>query len=149
VFAVQAPQVPLSQTLLIPQAVPLAMFWPVSKQAIAGEQAVLPTWQAFDGVQATPAVQATQLPTLQTMLVPQEVPVATFPDCMQTGAPLLQTVEPVRHVAPEGEQLAPAWQLTQVPADPQTLFVPHLVPAETSFPLSLQTGVPVEQASVP
>jgi hypothetical protein len=32
---------------------------------------------------------------------------------------------------------------------PQTLFVPQLVPAETSFPVSLQTAFPVEQASVP
>jgi hypothetical protein len=149
VFAVQAPQVPLSQTLLFPQEVPLATFCPVSEQVIAGEQAVLPTWQAFEGVQATPAVQATQLPPLQTMLVPQAVPVATFPDCMQTGAPLVQTVVPVWQAAPDGEQLAPAWQLTQLPVDPQTLFVPQLVPAVTSFPLSLQTGVPVVQASVP
>lgn len=148
-FGVQAPQVPLSQTLFVPQAVPLPRFCPVSEQVIAGEQAVRPAWQALVGVQATPAVQATQLPPLQTRLVPHDVPVATFPDCMQTGAPLVQTVVPVRHGAPDGEQLAPAWQLTQLPVAPQTLLVPQLVPAETSFPVSVQTGVPVEQASVP
>jgi hypothetical protein len=148
-FVVQAPQVPLSQTLFVPQAVPLVRFCPVSEQVIAGEQAVRPAWQALGGVQAVPAVQATQLPLLQTMLVPQPVPLATFPDCVQTGAPLLQTVVPVRQGAPEGEQLAPAWQLTQLPVAPQTLLVPQLVPAETSLPLSLQTGVPVAQASVP
>lgn len=100
-------------------------------------------------MQASPAVQATHVPPLQTMLVPQEVPFATFPDCVQTGAPLLQTVVPVRQGALEIEQLAPTWQLTQIPVVPQTLFVPQLVPAATSLLLSLQTGVPVPQASVP
>ncbi len=147
--AVQEPQVPLSHTLFVPQVVPLERFCPVSEQVIAGEQTVMPAWQALDAVQASPAVQATHAPALQTMLVPHEVPLATFPDCVQTGAPLLQTVVPVWQGALEIEQLAPAWQLTQLPVAPQTLFVPQLVPAETSFPLSLQTGVPVEQASVP
>jgi hypothetical protein len=147
--ALQVLHVPPLHTLFVPQVVPLARFCPVSEQAIAGEQTVMPAWQTLDAVQASPAVQATHVPSLQTMLLPQEVPLATFPDCMQTGAPLLQTVVPVRQAAPEIEQLAPAWQLTQVPVAPQTLFVPQLVPAETSFPLSLQTGVPVEQASVP
>jgi hypothetical protein len=121
----------------------------VSEQVIAGEQAVMPAWQTLDAVQASPAVQATHVPPLQTMLVPQEVPFATFPDCVQTGAPLLQTVVPVRQGALEIEQLAPTWQLTQIPVVPQTLFVPQLVPAATSLLLSLQTGVPVPQASVP
>jgi hypothetical protein len=40
-------------------------------------------------------------------------------------------------------------QLRQLPVEPQTLFVPQLVPAVRSVPLSLQTGVPVEQASAP
>jgi hypothetical protein len=146
---VQEVQAPLSHTLFVPQEVPSVRLCPVSEQVIDGEQAVMPAWQTLDGVQARPAVQDTQLPPLQTMLVPQEVPLATFPDCVQTGAPLLQTMVPVRHGAPEGEHVAPAWQLTQVPVVPQTLLVPQLVPAETSFPLSLQTGVPVEQASVP
>ena len=147
--AVQAPQVPALHTLLVPQVVPLARFCPVSEQVIAGEQAVMPAWQTLDAVQASPAVQATHVPPLQTMLVPQEVPFATFPDCVQTGAPLLQTVVPVRQGALEIEQLAPTWQLTQIPVVPQTLFVPQLVPAATSLLLSLQTGVPVPQASVP
>jgi hypothetical protein len=121
----------------------------VSEQLFGGEQAVRPAWQTLDGMQVLPAVQETQLPLLQTMLVPQEVPSATLPDCMQTGAPLLQTVVPVWHGAPEGEQLAPTLQLTQDPVLPQTLLVPQLVPAETSFPVSLQTGVPDEQSSVP
>jgi hypothetical protein len=149
VFAVQLVQVPLLHTLFVPHEVPSLRFCPVSEQLFGGEQAVRPAWQTLDGVQVLPAVQETQLPPLQTMLVPQEVPLATFPDCMQTGAPLLQTVVPVWHGAPEGEQLAPAWQLTQDPVLPQTLLVPQLVPAEATFPVSLQTGVPDEQSSVP
>jgi hypothetical protein len=94
-FAVQLPHVPLLQTLLVPHEVPLVRFCPVSEQVMAGEQAVRPAWQTLDGVQVCPTVQETQLPPLQTMLVPQEVPLATSPDCMQTGAPLLQTVVPV------------------------------------------------------
>ena len=146
---VHAPQVPLSHTLFVPHVVPSARFCPVSEQTMAGEQTVMPAWQTLDAVQASPAVQATHVPPLQTMLVPQEVPSATFPVSVQTGAPLPQAVVPVRHGALETEQLAPVWQLTQVPLAPQTLFVPQLVPAETSFPLSLQTGVPVAQSSVP
>jgi len=83
------------------------------------------------------------------MFVPQEVPLAMFPDAEQTGAPVSQTVVPVRHGLPPTLQLAPTVQLTQLPVEPQTLFVPQLVPAVRSVPLSLQTGVPVEQASVP
>jgi hypothetical protein len=40
--AVHAAQVPLPQTLFAPQDVPLARFWPVSAQEIAGEQTVIP-----------------------------------------------------------------------------------------------------------
>lgn len=145
----QEPHTPSPHTLFVPQVVPLARFCPVSEQVIVGEQTVMPAWQRLDATQVSPAVQATHAPSLQTRFVPQAVPLATFPDCMQTAAPLLQTVVPVRQGAVESEQLAPAWQLTQVPVPPQTMFVPQLVPTETSFPLSLQTGVPVEQASVP
>jgi len=100
-------------------------------------------------VQTVPTVQAMQVPPLHTMPVPQEVPLETFPDSVQTGPPVSQTVLPVRHGLPLTLQLAPTVQLTQLPVEPQTLFVPQLVPAARSVPLSLQTGVPVEQASVP
>ena len=100
-------------------------------------------------MQASPAVQAVHVPLLHTMFVPQEVPLVTFPDSEQTGAPVSQAVAPVRHGLPLTLQLAPTVQLTQVPVDPQTLFVPQLVPAVRSVPLSLQTGGPVAQASAP
>ena len=100
-------------------------------------------------MQATPTVQAVHVPPLHTMFVPQEVPLETFPDSVQTAAPVSQAVVPVRHGLPLTLQVAPTVQLTQLPVAPQTLFVPHLVPAATSVPLSLQTGVPVAHASVP
>ncbi len=68
---------PALQTLLVPQSVPLARFFPVSEQVMFGAQTVMPAWQGFPlGVQAIPAVQDRQLPSLQTMLVPHEVPFA-------------------------------------------------------------------------
>jgi hypothetical protein len=100
-------------------------------------------------VQARPTVQAVQVPLLHTMFVPQEVPLATFPDSVQTAAPVSQDVVPFRHGLPLTLQVAPTVQLTQLPVEPQTLFVPQLAPAASSVPVSLQTGVPVAQASVP
>ena len=96
-----------------------------------------------------PTVQGVQVPPLHTMFVPQEVPLETLPDSVQTGAPVSQVVLPVRHGLPLTLQVAPTVQLTQLPVALQTLFVPQLVPAATSVPLSLQTGVPVEHASDP
>jgi hypothetical protein len=83
------------------------------------------------------------------MLVPHDAPLETFPDSVQTGAPVSQAVVPVRHGLPLTLQVAPAVQPTQLPVEPQTLFVPQLVPAARSVPLSLQTGVPVVQVSAP
>jgi hypothetical protein len=93
-------------------------------------------------------VQDTQLPLLQTMFVPQVVPLATFPDSVQTGKPVLHVYPAVRQGLPLTVQAAPTVQSPQVPAL-QTLFVPQLVPAVTFVPLSVQTGDPVEQDSVP
>jgi hypothetical protein len=147
--AVHATQAPLLQTRLVPHVVPLTRFLPVSEQVIAGEQACVPAWHGFAGVQGSPTVHDTQLPELHTMFVPHEVPLATFPDSAQTGAPVLQVVVPVRHGLPLTAQLAPTVQSAQAPVALQTLFVPQPVPAATSVPASVQTGVPVVQASVP
>jgi hypothetical protein len=147
--AVQDPQVPPSHTLLFPHEVPSATL-PVSAQTdVPVAHEVAPVRQALAGVQVTPAVQDPHAPLLHTMFVPQEVPLATLPDSEQTGAPVSQAVVPVRHGLPATAQLAPTVQLTQLPVEPQTLFVPQPVPALRSVPLSLQTGVPVEQASAP
>jgi hypothetical protein len=147
--AVHAPQVPLLHTLFVPQAVPSATF-PVSAQTAAPvPQEVAPVRHALAGVQVAPEVQEAHAPLLHTMFIPQEVPLATFPDSAQTGAPVSQAVAPVRHGLPLTLQLAPTVQLTQLPVEPQTLFVPQPVPAVRSVPLSSQTGVPVVQASAP
>ena len=68
--AVQAAHAPALQTWSVPQVVP-------SASGVAGvvlstqvdvpvAQLVAPSTQGFEGVQATPAVQATQAPALQT-----------------------------------------------------------------------------------
>jgi len=147
--AVQATQVPLLQTWFVPHATPSARFVPVSVHAIAGEQACFPAWHGFGGVHDNPVVHDKQLPALQTMFVPHEVPFAWFPASAHTGTPVLHVVVPVRQGFPETAQLAPTVQSPQAPAAEQTLSVPQLVPAGSGVPLSLQTGVPVEQASAP
>lgn len=147
--AVQGVHVPLLQTMFVPQVVPLTRFRFVSEHVIVGEQACVPAWHGFAGVQVDPTVHDTQAPPLHTRFVPQEVPLATFPDSAQTGAPVLHVVVPVRQGLPETAQLAPTVQATHAPAALQTMFVPQLVPAATRVPLSVQTPEPVVQESVP
>ena len=101
------------------------------------------------GVHASPAVQETQVPELQTMFVPHEVPLAMFAASTQTGAPVLQAVVPVRQGLPVTAQIAPCLQSTQMPVALQTLSGEQLVPTARFVPLSVQVGVPVEQASAP
>jgi hypothetical protein len=145
----QMPHVPLLQTLLEPQEVPLETF-PVSTHTdVPVEHDVVPVLQGLAGWQPTFAAHTEQPPLLHTMLVPHDVPFVTLPVSVQTGAPVSQTIAPVRHGLPLTVQVAPVWQVMQVPATLHTLFVPQLVPAATAVPLSVQTGVPVEQASVP
>ena len=147
--AVHAPQMPLLHTMFVPHVVPFTRFLPVSAQVIAGAQAWVPAWQGFAGIQDTPTVHGTQIPALHTKFVPQEVPLATFADSAQTGAPVLHVSVPVRQGLPVTAQLAPTLQSPQTPVALHTLSVPQLVPAATSVFLSVQTGAPVEQASVP
>ena len=146
---VHGPHVPLLQTMFVPHDAPLARFRPVSEHVIVGEQVCVPAWHGFAGAQASPAVHDAQAPELHTMFVPQDVPLATFPDSVQTGVPEVHTVAPVRQGLPVTVQLAPAVQSVHAPVALQTLFVPHAVPAARLVFLSVQTGDPVEQASVP
>ena len=90
-----------------------------------------------------------QIPALHTRFVPHDVPFATLPCSTQTGAPVLHVVVPVRQGLPVTAQLAPTLQSPHAPTALQTLSVPQLVPAGASVPLSVHTGVPVEQDSVP
>jgi hypothetical protein len=147
--AVQPTHAPLLQTMFVPHTVPLTRLRPVSAQVIDGEQLWVPAWQAFVGVHDSPAVHDTQLPELQTRFVPHDVPLATLADSTQTAAPVLQVVAPVRQGFPVTAQDAPTLQSVQLPVALQTLSLPQVVPAATSVPLSVQTGAPVEQPSVP
>ena len=121
----------------------------MSAQVIAGEQACVPAWHAFAGVHDSPVVHDTQLPELQTRFVPHEVPLATFADSTQTAVPVPHAKVPVRQGLLVTAQIAPILQSTQAPVALQTLSCAQLVPTATFVPLSVQVGVPVEQASAP
>jgi hypothetical protein len=94
-------------------------------------------------------MQVTHAPPLQTWFVPQEEPFGALPDSMQTGAPVLHVVVPVRQALPVTAQLDPATQVTQVPVALHTLSCPHAPPAGTFIPVSVQVGVVPVQVSVP
>jgi hypothetical protein len=147
--AMQVTHIPALQTLLGPQVLPFPRVSPVSVQVIAGAQTWLPVWQGLDGVQVAPTVHAVQTPSSQTWPVPHMVPLATFPVSVQTGAPVSHVIAAVRQGFAATVQLAPAWHATQAPVALQTLFGAQVVPAATSVPLSLHTGVPLEQTSEP
>lgn len=137
--AVHEEQVPLSQTLFVPHEVPLATL-PVSTQTeVPVAQAVVPFLQGLAGWQVTPVVQALHVPLLQTLFVPHDTPLATFPVSAQTEVPVTHDVAPVLHGL-AGWQLAPAVHDTQVPL-PQTLLVPHVVPFARFWPVSVQVIV--------
>jgi hypothetical protein len=144
--AVQLLHVPPLHTLLIPHEVPFITF-PVSAQTdVPVAHEVAPVRHAAAGVQVTPAVHETQVPPLQTLFVPQEVPFVTFPLSTQTDVPVAHEIAPVRH-AVAGVQAAPAVQEPQMPPL-QTLLVPQEVPFAT-FPVSTQADIPVTQEVAP
>jgi len=95
-------------------------------------------------VQVALAVQATQLPLLQTRFVPQVAPFVTLPLSVQTGAPVVHTIAPVRHGLPATKQLAPAVHAEQAPLL-QTRFCPQTVPFACDCCVSVQEATPPEQ----
>lgn len=157
---VHATHDPLSQTMLVPQAAPLARFVPWSAQVDAPvAHDVSPLWHALLGVHAVPAVQLTHDPAEQTWLVPHAVPSAAFvPVSVQVGAPVEQEVTPAWQGFVASEQDRPDTQdtheLDPPPSTPpsgalkQTRLVPQLVPFG-SGPVSLHTDDPVSQEVVP
>jgi hypothetical protein len=94
-------------------------------------------------------VHATQLPPLQTWLVPQLVPAAFALPSTQACAPVLHDVTPLRH---EGLGLVvhalPAVQATHAPEPLHTWLLPQLVPAPL-LPESLHVNAPVLHALRP
>jgi hypothetical protein len=120
--------------LFVPHEVPFATF-PVSAQTeVPVAHDVAPVRHALAGMQLTPAVQDPQVPLLQTLLVPQEVPFATVPVSAQTGVPVTHEIAPVRQ-AFAGVQAAPAVQAVHVPPL-HTMFVPQEVPLARLLPVS-------------
>jgi hypothetical protein len=120
--------------LFVPQEDPFVTF-PVSAQTeVPVAHDVAPVRHAVAGVQVTPAVQDPQAPPLHTLLVPHEVPFATFPVSAQTEVPVTHEVAPVRQ-AVAGVQTTPAVQDPQTPLL-HTLFVPHTVPLTRLLPVS-------------
>jgi hypothetical protein len=143
--AVQGPHVPLWQTLLSPQAVPLGLLLSL-QTGTPVEHEVVPVLHGFVTGQLAPTVQALQVPLPHTMFVPQEVPFALLPVSLQTSKPVVQENVPVLHMF-AGWQLAPIVHELQVPP-PHTLFVPQDVPSSL-LPVSLHIIVPVEHEFAP
>ncbi len=70
---------PLSQTMLVPQLVPLSTLLPVSLHTgTPEEQSIEPVWHGLDGTHEEPCAHALHEPLSQTMPLPQLVPFATF-----------------------------------------------------------------------
>jgi hypothetical protein len=148
--AVHAPHVPLLQTRFVPQAVPFALLPPSTQVIVPVAQDVVPFLQLLVGfvVHDKPAVHAPHPPLLQTMFVPQALPLGLLPASTQV-------MVPVRHdVAPFLQLLVglvvhddPAVHARQVPAL-QTMFVPQAVPFALLLP-STQVIAPVAQDVVP
>jgi hypothetical protein len=147
--AAQSTQVPLLQTLSVPQVRPLSTFIAVSVHVgVPPPQVNVPLWHGFVGVQAVPAAQATHEPLPQTMPAPQVVPFGLLPESMQTAVPVLQEVMPLRHGWPDTAHACPAAQSTHMP-DRQTRSVPHAWPSVTAVVVSVQVGVPPAQDCIP
>jgi hypothetical protein len=71
---------------------------------LAFVQSSVPWWHT-PGLHAEPCTQAMQPPApSHTLPAPHDVPVATKPDCMQTAAPLLQSIIPVLQAPEVGRQ---------------------------------------------
>lgn len=147
--AVQPRHIPVLQTRLVPQGVPLVTDARVSLQIGAPvEQDCDPTWQgALDGVQ-DPAMQAAQVPLLQTRLGPHGDPLPTFPVMGQVCTPVAHDVTPVWQVLLAGVHGSPALQETHDPKL-QTRRVPQEVPFWSDVPRSMHVGTPPVQTNEP
>jgi hypothetical protein len=148
---VQDTHAPLSQTRFAPHAVPLPAFVPKSMHRAAPlEQSTEPRWQALDGVQTAPCVQALQVPlSSQTWFAPHGVPALTLSlRSTHVATPLEHNVAPRWH-AFDGIQAAPTVQALQSPLPSQTWFTPHDVPGLAFDPVSTHVNRPVAHDVVP
>ena len=79
-----------------PHAVPSGCGPLATHLALPELQEIVPSWQGFERAQVPPAVHETQLPALQTMLFPHDVPsVTAFPVSWQDIVPVWQLIVPV------------------------------------------------------
>jgi hypothetical protein len=146
--AVQFTHDPLLQTWLLPQVIPLAAGRAFVHTEAPVAHEVVPVWQTLPlGVQPAPAVHATQLPPLHTMLLPHDVPSATFAALVHVEVPVEQSDVPVLQTLPLGLHVAPAWQAPHVPLL-HTCPEPHAVPPGAT-PVCVQTAEPELQSMVP
>jgi hypothetical protein len=143
-LAVQEEQLPLSQTRFVPHEVPLPTFVTLTHVDVPVAHDVVPIVQ-FVGLQPTLAVQEAQVPPLQTMLVPHDVPLPTFATFVHIDVPVAHDVVPA--VQLEGLQVTPAVQGEQLPLL-HTWLVPHGVPLATLATI-VQVDVPDAQDVVP
>ena len=67
---------PFVHTMFVPQGVPLGLFPEAKHAETPVEHEVIPAWHISVGWQAFPAAQAAQIPPLQTLSVPHDVPFA-------------------------------------------------------------------------
>ena len=127
-------------------AVPLAAL-PVTEHTGAPlVQIVVPVVHGLPVEHAAPGTHATQAPAPLQTPPAHAVPAAELPLAVQTGAPLVHTMEPVRH-AIGGVQAIPLVHALHTPA---ALHTPpaHAVPA-AALPFAVHTGVPVVHEMAP
>jgi hypothetical protein len=92
---VHGPHTPLKHAMLLPHESPFMML-PVSVQTgLPVEQEIEPFLQGLVGWQLAPAVQVEQVPPLQTLFVPHDVPSVTLPDSPHTPVPVEHEIIPV------------------------------------------------------
>ncbi|MGC4086963.1 MAG: hypothetical protein QM756_03495 [Polyangiaceae bacterium] len=138
----------LLQTKLVPQLLPAALFPLSTHTELPVLHEVVPVLQALVGWQVTPAVHETQLPVLQTRLVPQLAPSAReVVVALHTGVPDEHDNVPVLHGLAVGVQVLPSAHATQAPAE-HTLPVAQGVPFG-ALPETSHVEVPVEHEVEP
>lgn len=147
--SLQGLHMPMLQTPPV-HTVPLVLLLPSTQTGAPELHSVVPLRQAALGlvVQAAPCVQETHWSSaLHTWVVPQEAPVPLRLPLVQTGAPEVQEMVPLKHGL-VGAQVAPALQAMHMPAASHTWPIPHVVPGAL-LPPSMQRSAPVLQSVTP
>jgi hypothetical protein len=148
--ALQAWQEPPLQTAPVPQLVPFGLGTPSTQTAVPVEHEVTPSRQTLGfPAHASPTVQDTHAPALQTRFVPQGVPSGR-------AAPSSQVADTAQEVTPTlqsgsgfVEQARPAVHSRHAPAPSQKSPVPQGVVEGLGTAVSTHTWAPVVQEKVP